>query len=167
MGLVTQKNNLGPLTPNSYDVWDLCHAPKICREHFPRIIPSYYLLTDQPRSPLSVPILDSRNTQFAAQLMIVTSQPRRYSKNRIETYSAQDHTIALVRWVDSWHTYNAFLICPLAWPNSQRVADHTAGSESLASLFTHTVIQYVLIFRKIKERFISLYRNQYLNRILI
>ena len=27
MGLVTQKNNLGPLTPNSYDVWDLCPAP--------------------------------------------------------------------------------------------------------------------------------------------
>ena len=27
MGLVTQKNNLGPLTLNSYDVWDLCPAP--------------------------------------------------------------------------------------------------------------------------------------------
>ena len=27
MGLVTQTNNLGPLTQKPYDVWDLCPAP--------------------------------------------------------------------------------------------------------------------------------------------
>ena len=31
MGLMTQKNNLGPLTQNPYNVWDLCPAPVIIR----------------------------------------------------------------------------------------------------------------------------------------